>query len=179
MDIYYVYAYLRKSDNSPYYIGKGKNYRAYIKHQGVSLPKDKSKIVIIESGLSNLWAIARERYYIRWFGRKDNGTGILLNRTDGGEGAEGSVRSKETIEKHRQTLKDINFGGWKKSPESIAKQIETARKNGSYNRSKSSVQKQLETWKQNNSNPMKDPEIVKKQQERRRKTMVERGLWKA
>ena len=48
---YYVYAYLRASDNTPYYIGKGKNNRFLQKHPGVSIPKDQSKIVFLEKNL--------------------------------------------------------------------------------------------------------------------------------
>jgi len=105
---YYTYAYLRK-DGTPYYIGKGSGRRAYNHSKGDAIhpPKDKSYIVILESNLSNVGALALERRYIRWYGRKDNGTGILHNRTDGGDDNCGKIVSHETRDKISKSLTGI------------------------------------------------------------------------
>jgi hypothetical protein len=83
--IYYTYAYLRE-DGTPYYIGRGKGDRAFAAHK---LPKpSKERIFFLKKDLSYSESVRHERYMIFVFGRKDIGTGILRNRTDGGEGVE-------------------------------------------------------------------------------------------
>jgi hypothetical protein len=103
---YYTYAFLRE-DRTPYYIGKGKDNRAYRRrHKGIKPPKDKSRILILKQNLTEEEAFKHERYVIAVFGRKDLGTGILHNRTDGGDGASGTVVSNKTRKKLSEANKN-------------------------------------------------------------------------
>jgi len=113
--MFYVYAYLRTKDLTPYYIGKGKDDRAWQKSHSVVVPKDLTRIVILESNLTELGAFAIERQMIRWYGRKDLNTGILRNQTDGGDGASGIIPwNKDTkigsylTEKGRKIISDAS-----------------------------------------------------------------------
>jgi len=98
MNNYYTYAYLRE-DGTPYYIGKGRNKRAFIKgNHKVSLPPEK-RILLLKQNLTEIEAFRHEIYMIAVFGRKDLKTGILLNMTDGGEGASLGMKHAEKTKK--------------------------------------------------------------------------------
>ena len=80
---YYVYIYL-KEDGTPYYVGKGKDDRWKQKSHSVEVPP----IERVSFPLKNVdeeTALNEEIKLISQWGRLNNGTGILENKTDGGD----------------------------------------------------------------------------------------------
>src|SRR5210317_904817 len=104
MNKYYTYAYLRE-DGTPYYIGKGSKERVQRKSQRtVPAPTNPKNIIILKQNLSEENAFKHEIYMINVFGRKDNGTGVLRNLTDGGEGGKGVIWTQERHNRHRDRM---------------------------------------------------------------------------
>ena len=131
---YYVYMYLRE-DGTPYYVGKGKDDRAYHKHKRVK-PPAKDRIVFPYNNLTEKESLEKEMELIAKYGRKDIGTGILRNLTDGGEGTSGRILSDNTKTKignsnrgKKRTQETIDklksFTGRKLTQETIEKRRQT------------------------------------------------------
>lgn len=133
--IYYVYQYAR-TDGTPYYIGKGKENRAYEKHSSVPVPKDKSRIVFLQTGMLEEAALLLEVQLIAQYGRKDTGTGILRNLTDGGEGISGykhTEAARRIISEHMTTNHPRGMLGKTHTPEKCAEWSLSRRGSGNPN----------------------------------------------
>lgn len=115
--MFYVYE-IQYSDGTPFYVGKGKGDR-YNKSLKMCKNKWKHNIInkirkngdeplvkIIADNLIESVAFKFEISLIAYYGRRDLGTGILVNMTDGGEGVSGIVRSNET----KQKMSDVHKG---------------------------------------------------------------------
>ncbi len=124
MKDFYTYVWLR-ADGTPYYVGKGYGDRAFRKG---SPPRER---IQVQSMPDEATALAYEIYQIDFWGRKDLGTGILRNLTDGGEGnrgwsvvarAETSKRFKDRTyeelygEKKAAELREARSKQWKDKP---------------------------------------------------------------
>src|SRR5208282_5416442 len=145
--IFYTYLWLREN-GTPYYVGKGKGDRAFIKKEHTYNPPPKERILIQEFPCETD-AFSAEIFFISYYGRLDLGTGCLRNLTDGGEGVVnisletrrkisernignkhnlGNKRSLETRHKHSVALiGNTRAKGCKRSEETRRKMSESAK----------------------------------------------------
>lgn len=94
---FYTYAYLRE-DKTPYYIGLGQNKRAFNWHRHCPVPP-RERILFLKRDLTREEAIKHEVYLIAVLGRKNVGTGRLINLTAGGESKAGFKPTEQQREK--------------------------------------------------------------------------------
>ena len=144
----YVYRHIRLDKNEPFYIGIGKDKwyrRAYKtscknKHWDNVIAKTDYLAEILFDDVDYEFAKRKEIEFITLYGRKDLGTGTLVNMTQGGDGV--TNWSEERRTKHisrfknrivtnetrmRQSLAQI---GKKQSHEQVAKRMQTIKERG-------------------------------------------------
>lgn len=157
---YYTYAYLRE-DGTPYYIGKGKGRRAFLRHSGF-YPPSKERILFLKRNLTEKQAFNHEIYMIAVFGRKDLGTGILYNKTNGGDGCSGKIMTEQDIQNRRKGRvgKPLSESHKRK----IAEANRGTPKTMTEKRKQSDIEKGLKARGKlvGDKNPTKRPEVRKK-----------------
>jgi len=97
-----------REDGTPYYIGKGKGNRINDPNHTMNLPLVERR-KYLKTNLTEEESFNHEVYMIHVLGRKDTGTGILRNLTDGGDGCTGNIVSVETREKLSKLKKGKKF----------------------------------------------------------------------
>jgi len=116
---YYAYIYADPDSYEPFYIGKGKQYRAYAHMQFNRkcvnkrfrnrllklVGQSKKPIITLMPTSSEKLALMLEKGLIKLLGRKDLNKGSLYNYTDGGEGTSNIIRSEEAKRKTSESLK--------------------------------------------------------------------------
>ena len=112
---------LRRPDGTPFYVGKGGRFRARIaRHEAQARTLKRSRKLSIIRGIwragcsvqyevssfhqEEREAFAEEIRLIASFGRIDTGTGILTNRTDGGDGPSGYSHTESAKQKMRSAF---------------------------------------------------------------------------
>ena len=131
----YVYRHIRLDKNEPFYIGIGsdnKFYRATEKSRRNKLwndivTKSDYEVEILFNDLCWEEACKKEQEFIALYGRKNKNNGILVNLTDGGEGAFGVVMTQERKDKISKS--QIGKKLSKQNRENISKALKGKKRN--------------------------------------------------
>lgn len=164
MNDYYVYAHYIVGEDLPFYVGKGKNDRAWSKtghnvYWNRVVKKYEYEIKILYENLNEVDAHEIEKELITRYGRKNTKTGCLVNMTEGGEGSSGTIQSENTKQKRRNSNKKT----WNQPHKKIERSLETKKRweNLEYK----------ERTKNNIRKAYKDPELRKLRSE------IAKKLW--
>jgi len=140
-----VYQHIRKDTNQVFYIGIGEDIsRAYDKrrkqHWKSIVNKHGYVVKILHDNLDWEQACKIEIQLISEIGRKDLGTGPLINLTSGGEGTPGRVVSNKTKQLLREKQTGKTYGDETKQKQSL--QRKGVAKPKSFSETISQIQKQ-------------------------------------
>jgi hypothetical protein len=127
--MYYVYLYL-KEDGTPYYVGKGKGNRWKQKSHSVKVPPP-DRVIFYIKDVDEETSLKEEVNLISKYGRLNNGTGILENKTDGGD---------KPPKQYKHSYKP-----YERTPEIKEKNSKSAHRNGN---PKKQTQEQIERKKE-------------------------------
>lgn len=124
MDSLCVYQHRRSDSGAVFYVGKGPvsrstDLRSRNAHWRAIVARFGHSVEIVCDGLDDERALALEIMLIQFYGRRDLGTGSLVNMTDGGDGVRGRIMPPVSVE--TRSKKSAALKGRKKSPEHIAK----------------------------------------------------------
>jgi len=122
---HYVYSHTRLDTNTIFYIGIGKgknryrakNTKARTLHWKNITNKTSYRIDILFDKLTQEEACKKEIELIAFYGRKDRGTGLLVNFTDGGEGRLGSQEKYTPIVEY--STEGVFIKQWRNVPDIV------------------------------------------------------------
>jgi len=116
MNNYYIYLHINILTGEPFYVGKGKNNRAFSKKSRNQwwfhiVNKYGYDILFLEENLNKSESYIKEKYWIDRIGRKDLNKGPLVNLTDGGEGSLNYKHNEESIKKIMSYVNNRDYSG--------------------------------------------------------------------
>lgn len=121
--MYYTYIW-KDAVGTPFYVGKGgkddgnraRSMRERSREFEQEYVKGGCTVEIVDEFIIESQALSHEIELIAFYGRRDVGTGILVNKTDGGQGVSGSRPSAETLARRSLAIRKA-----KATPEARAK----------------------------------------------------------